>query len=59
MQTFKIGDLVQLPQKTWHNIVAVVVYYDAKQDRYLVRIGASQQVYFTPTELTAYQPNNH
>ncbi|WP_164508016.1 hypothetical protein [Lapidilactobacillus wuchangensis] len=54
MPTFKIGDLVQLPQKTWQNIIAVIVFYDAKHDRYLVRIGGSQQVYFTAAELAPY-----
>ncbi|MCH4057514.1 MAG: hypothetical protein LKE89_06260 [Lactobacillaceae bacterium] len=54
MTKFKIGDVVQLPQKTWQQITAVVIYYDTKADRYLVRVGASQQIYFRLNELTRY-----
>jgi len=55
MQTFKVGDVVQLPQKPWQGVTGVVVFYDTKRDQYLVRVGASQQVYFKADEIKLFE----
>jgi|GEM_PF-2182981 len=55
MQTFQVGAVVQLPQKPWLGVTGVVVSYDAKRDRYLVRVGASQQVYFKADEIHLFE----
>jgi len=55
MQTFKVGDIVQLPQKSWQGVTGVVVFYDTKRDQYLVRVGASQQVYFKAEEIKLFE----
>lgn len=53
MTTFKIGDQVLLPPE-FSGSVGTVIYYDDPSGRYLVRIGASQQLYFPPEQLTAW-----
>lgn len=55
MQTFNVGDVVQLPQKPWLGVTGVVISHDTKRDQYLVRIGASQQVYFKADEIHLFE----
>lgn len=50
MAEIKIGDNVKLPVP----YTGVVIFYDAAKDRYLVRIGVSQQLYFKAADLTAW-----
>lgn len=54
MQSFKAGDMVKLPQKPWQGVMGVVIFYDVKRDRYLVRIGADQKIYFGADEIVPY-----
>jgi len=50
MQNFKIGAMVKLPQPYLGILGTVIAYYETK-NQYLVRFGASQQLYFKPKKL--------
>ncbi|GEO74589.1 hypothetical protein LNA02_12870 [Levilactobacillus namurensis] len=51
MQTFEIGDQVKLP-RPYQGVVGTVIYYDGPTERFLVRIGVEQQLYFSAEQLT-------
>lgn len=53
MAAFKIGDEVALP-RPYRGVVGTVIYYDQITDRFLVRIGVEQQLYFTAEQLTTW-----
>ncbi|WP_268913557.1 hypothetical protein [Lentilactobacillus sp. SPB1-3] len=55
MQIFKVGAVVQLPQKTWLGVTGIVVSYDKKRERYLVSVGANQQIYFNADEIHLFE----
>ena len=54
MEKFKIGDMVYANYGTLP-LVGAVVHLDAKQQKYLVRFSAVQQMYYSEDELTPYE----
>ncbi len=53
MPEIKIGTTVKLPAP-YTSVPGIVIFYDTAKDRYLVRIGVSQQLYFQAADLTAW-----
>lgn len=56
MSKFNIGDTVQIQDGTRVGGVGTVVYYDEPRDRWLVRIGADFQNYYTDEQIELFQP---
>lgn len=54
MAGFEVGDTVQITGTTMTGNVGTVVHRDEAKDRYLVRIDAITQNWFTADELVAY-----
>lgn len=54
MAAFEVGDTVQITGTTMTGNVGTVVHRDEAKDRYLVRIDAITQNWFTADELVAY-----
>lgn len=54
MEKFTVGQTVRITGKTMTGNVGTVIQVDAAHDRYLVRIGAVTQNYFTPNELEKF-----
>lgn len=54
MTQFKIGQTVKIIGKTMTGNVGTVVYLDEKREKYLVRISAVTQNYFTAEELQEF-----
>lgn len=53
MNKFKIGDIVFAIYGK-HPLVGTVVHFDEKEQKYLVRFSAVQQLYYAENELTHY-----
>ncbi|MEW2462249.1 hypothetical protein [Microbacterium sp. K41] len=56
MNEFAIGDMVQITGSPMTGTVGTVVSFDEKRQRYLVRIDAMTQNYFTADDLTVFAP---
>ena len=54
MNEFRIGDTVQMTGPVMTGNVGTVVWIDEKRERYLVRVGAVTQNYFTADDLRIY-----
>ncbi|MFS0749806.1 hypothetical protein [Oceanobacillus sp. 1P07AA] len=54
MDKFKIGDMVTVDDKHMP-VVGTVVYIDEKRERYLVRFGGSQQMYYAEEQITLWK----
>ncbi|GEO66796.1 hypothetical protein [Levilactobacillus spicheri] len=53
MTAFNVSDQVLLP-RPYRGVVGTVIYYDQVTNRYLVRVGIEQQLYFTAEQLTKW-----
>ncbi|MFC6176186.1 hypothetical protein ACFQAV_05010 [Companilactobacillus huachuanensis] len=53
---FKIGMMVTVIDEAdaMKNQIGVVVYFDKKRDRILIRFGGQQQLYYAPNQLKEY-----
>lgn len=54
MTEYKIGDLVYGKLGT-AELVGTVIYFDEKREKYLVRFGENQQIYYLKDELRPYK----
>lgn len=54
MNEFTIGDVVQMTGSVMTGNVGIVVWIDDERERYLVRVSAVTQNYFTADELKLY-----
>ncbi|MBA8794745.1 hypothetical protein FHX74_002364 [Friedmanniella endophytica] len=55
MDTFTVGDTVQITGPTMTGNVGTVIWVDEKAERYLVRITPATQNYFTAAELELFR----
>ncbi|WP_183154913.1 hypothetical protein [Streptomyces shenzhenensis] len=55
MGAFAVGDTVTVTGKTMTGNVGIVVHIDEAKNRYLVRISAVTQNWFTADELKPYE----
>jgi len=51
MQSFKVGDVVTILAT---KIIGTVIYFNEKDNKYLVRFNGTQQLYYADTELVPY-----
>lgn len=54
MDTFTIGQTVRITAPSMKGIVGTVVHKDTKREKYLVRVDAMTQNYFTEDEIEAF-----
>ncbi|WP_224390017.1 hypothetical protein [Pseudonocardia sp. ICBG1293] len=54
MSEFAVGDTVQITAQSMKGNVGTVVHLDEKRGKYLVRISAVTQNYFTAEELEKF-----
>lgn len=54
MTEYKIGDLVYGKLGT-AELIGTVIYFDEKREKYLVRFGENQQIYYLKDELRPYK----
>lgn len=58
MDKFKVGDLVEVPDSSMKSVPGVVVYFDEKQEKYLIRFGGSQQLFYSENEIVVWNPKS-
>ncbi|KIO95755.1 hypothetical protein [Levilactobacillus brevis] len=51
MQSFKVGDVVTILAT---KVIGTVIYFNEKDNKYLVRFNGTQQLYYADTELVPY-----
>jgi len=54
MDKFEIGNVVQITGPVMTGIVGIVVAYNAKREKYLVRVTEQLQNYFKASDLKLY-----
>ncbi|MGU3293711.1 hypothetical protein [Williamsia sp. M5A3_1d] len=54
MAAFRIGDTVQITGSVMTGNVGTVIHIDDERGRYLVRVGAVTQNYFSENDLTLF-----
>ena len=54
MTKFKTGENVALPESKYPGVPGVVISYNNKTEKYLVRFNGIQQMYFSEDELTVW-----
>ena len=54
MEKFKIGDMVETTEGSMQHIPGTVVYLDQENEKYLVRFGGSQQMYYAEDEIVSW-----
>ncbi|ANY09399.1 hypothetical protein AFB00_27715 [Pseudonocardia sp. HH130630-07] len=54
MDEFSVGDTVRITGRTMTGNVGTVIHLDKKNEKYLVRISAVTQNYFTAEELEIF-----
>ena len=50
-QKFNVGDGIAAPEGPMKNIYGIVIMFDKDGERYLVRYGEKQQLYFTEDQI--------
>jgi len=55
MAMFKVGTQVALPITKYPNVPGIVIQFDEKKDKYLVRFNGTQQDYFSEDELSPWE----
>lgn len=50
-EKYSLGDQVKVEEGPMKGIPGIVIYIDAKRDRYLLRFTGMQQVYFTEDQI--------
>ncbi|MDT2827719.1 hypothetical protein P7H59_04525 [Enterococcus viikkiensis] len=51
MEKFELGESVTVTTGPFKGIFGIIVFYDTKQEKYLVRFTGQQQLYFSPDEI--------
>ena len=51
MDSFKLGEGVTATSGPFKGIYGVIVFYDEKQEKYLVRFTGQQQLYYPANEI--------
>lgn len=54
MERFKVGDMVGTTEGSMQHIPGTVVYFDQENEKYLVRFGGSQQMYYAEDEIVPW-----
>ncbi|EUJ25487.1 hypothetical protein MFLO_15356 [Listeria floridensis FSL S10-1187] len=59
MKSFQIGDTVRIEKGVMQHSIGTVVYFLEKEQKYLVRIGSDQQLYYLPEDLRLWEDTLH
>ncbi|EOH78883.1 KOW motif-containing protein [Enterococcus malodoratus] len=51
MEKFKLGESVTVHTGPFKGIYGIIVSFDKKREKYLVRFNGQQQLYFSPDEI--------
>ncbi|TDQ40859.1 hypothetical protein [Aureibacillus halotolerans] len=59
MNKFKVGEVVEVPESVMKRVPGIVVSFDEGQEKYLIRFGALQQLYFSEDEIELWDPKRY
>ncbi|MBM7710488.1 hypothetical protein [Enterococcus xiangfangensis] len=51
MEQFKLGESVTVTNGPFKDIYGVIVFYDKRQEKYLIRFSGQQQLYYSVDEI--------